>query len=421
MTETNHVKRTLLSAISLTLIASLSQAAPKEQTSAPAAAAQALRGSGVDQQHIDPAMRAQDDFFQYLNGKWLKAAEIPADKASWGAFEKLHDDTQPILRAIIEKSAGVPHQVAGSDAQRIGDFYASFMDEARLETLGMTPLQPTLAKIGALKDKAELPALFAELSFIGVNLPYDVGIDQDSRDSTKYAAIVSQGGLGLPDRDYYLKPDDAKLADALAKYGPHVERTLALAGDRNAAADARAIVAFETELARIQWTNVENRDPVKTYNKVAIAKMAAMAPGHDWQAFLSGLGVSGKVDYVIVSQPSYLKSLAGLLAKTPLETVQAYLRWHVLSDYSRLLSKAFVDERFGFYGTVLSGVTEQQPRWKRGVATVEGAVGESIGKLYVEENFPAERKARMEALVHNLLVAYRQSIDKLDWMSPATK
>ncbi len=420
MTETMRVKRTLLSAVTLTLIAGLAQAAPKEQTTAPAAA-QGPLNSGVDRQHIDPGVRAQDDFFKYLNGKWLKSAEIPADKASWGAFEKLHDDTQPVLRAIIENAAGQAHQAAGSDAQRIGDFYASFMDEPRLETLGVTPLAPTLAKIAALKDKAELPALFAELSFIGIGLPYDVGIDQDARDSTKYAALISQGGLGLPDRDYYLKPDDAKLADVLAKYGPHVERTLALAGDKNAAANARAIVAFETELARIQWTKVENRDPVKTYNKVEIAKMAGLAPGHDWQAFLAGMGVSDKVGYVIVSQPSYLQALTGLLAKTPLETLQAYLQWHVLSEYSRLLSKAFVDERFAFYGTVLSGVTEMQPRWKRGVATVESAVGESIGKLYVEQNFPAERKARMVALVGNLLAAYKQSIDKLDWMSPATR
>ncbi len=421
MTEMIRVKRTLLNAVCLSLIAGLSQAATLKEQNHSAGTAQHALASGVASQYIDPGVRVQDDFFTHLNGKWLKSVEIPADKSSWGSFAKLDDDTQPILLAIIENAAKDPHKVAGSNAQKIGDFYASFMDEPKLETLGMTPLQPTLAQVAAVKDKAELPALFAHLGTLGVNIPYDFGIHQDARDSTKYVADIGQGGLGLPDRDYYLKPEDAKLADVLAKYAGHVERTLALAGDQDAAAEAKAIVAFETDLARLQWTKVENRDPVKTYNKVALDQMAAMAPGHDWKAYLDGAGISGKVNYVIVSQPSYLKGFAELAAKTPLDTIKAYLRWHVISSYSNFLSKAFVDERFGFYGTTLTGVTQMQPRWKRGVATVENSLGESIGKLYVAQNFPAERKARMEAMVKNLLAAYKQSIDKLDWMSPATK
>ena len=207
-------------------------------------------GSGIAVEYIEPSVRVQDDFFTHLNGKWLKTTEIPADKASWGTFAKLDDDLRPQLRAIIEDAAKSPNQKAGSDAQRIGDFYASFMDEQKLETLGLTPLNAELARIAAIKDKAELPAMMAHLGQLGVRVPYDFGIHQDAKDSTKYVADIAQGGLGLPDRDYYLKADDAKLADALAKYQVHVEKMLALAGSKTAAADAKAIVAFETELAR---------------------------------------------------------------------------------------------------------------------------------------------------------------------------
>ncbi|MFL6710313.1 MAG: M13 family peptidase, partial [Massilia sp.] len=376
--------------------ASAGGAAPAKADVAKAAKTQAA--SGIETQYVDPAVRAQDDFFAHLNGKWLKDTAIPADKSSWGSFQKLDDDTQPQLRAIIEKAA-TGNAAAGTDAQRIGDFYASFMDEKKADALGLAPLNPELARIAALKDKAELPALLAHLGQLGVGVPYDFGIHQDAKDSTKYVADLSQGGLGLPDRDYYLKADDAKLADALAKYRVHVEKMLALAGDKDAAANAAKIVAFETEIAKVQWTKVQNRDPVKTYNKVELAKMAEVAPNYDWSAYLAAAGISQKVGYVIVSQPSYLKGFAELSAKTPLDVWKSYLQFHLISSYANFLSKPYVDERFAFYGTTLSGVTEMRPRWKRAVTTVEGSLGESLGKLYVEQYFPAERKARMEALV----------------------
>jgi putative endopeptidase len=416
-------KKYLLSAMTLSLIASLGHAA--EGGGAAAAKTSAAKNgqtlsSGIATQYIEPSVRAQDDFFEYLNGKWLKTTEIPADKSSWGAFHELQENTLPQLRGIIEKvAAGSPAK--GTDAQKIGDFYASFMDEARLEQLGITPLNGELAKIAALKDKSELPALLAHLGKIGVNVPYDFGIHQDNKDSTKYVADISQGGLGLPDRDYYLKADDAKLADAKAKYQAHVEKTLALAGDKNAAANAKAIVDFETEIARVQWTKVELRDPIKAYNKVNLADMSKVAPNYDWNSWLKATGIDGKAGYVIVSQPSYLKGFAELSNKTSLDTWKAYLSMHLVDSYSSFLSAAFVDERFDFYGKTLSGAKENQPRWKRGVGAVERSQGETLGKLYTEQYFPADRKARMEALVKNLLVAYKESIDKLDWMSPATK
>jgi predicted metalloendopeptidase len=419
------MKRHLLSAAALLLVASTASVAHAESASAKSAAKGASKApvlsAGIALEYVEPKVRAQDDFFEYLNGKWLKTVEIPADKSSWGAFHKLHDDTQPQLRAIIEQSAAIKGARAGSEEQLIGDFFASYMDEARLEQLGISPLNGELAKIAAIKDKSELPAVFAHMGKLGVNSPFGFYIHQDAKDSTRYVADLYQGGLGMPDRDYYLKQDDAKLADIRAKYQQHVEKMLALSGDQNAAANAKAVVELETELAKVQWTKVENRDPIKTYNKVEVAKLAEVAPGFAWDAWLAASGIAGRADYVIVSQPSYLKGMAEVLNRVPLETWKTYLRLHTVNGYASYLSKAFVDQRFAFFGTTLSGAPQLEPRWKRGVSTIEGALGDAVGKLYVKEHFPAERKARMEVLVKNLLEAYRQSIDTLDWMSPATK
>jgi putative endopeptidase len=411
------VKRYLLSALTLSLLSGFAAAGEAAGDAAPAGAKARALVSGIAIEYVDPSVRAQDDFFTHLNGKWLASTEIPADKTSWGSFAKLADDVQPQLRALIEAAASGP-RATGSDAQKIGDLYGSFMDEARIEALGLAPLQPELAKVAALQSKQEIPALIARFNQHGVGAPYDFGIHQDARDSTKYVVDIGQAGLGLPDRDYYLEEGKAEIR---AKYLKHVENMLALGGDANAAADARDIVALETELAKVQWSKVENRDPVKTYNKVELAKLAELAPGYDWNAYLDAARITGKVGYVIVSQPSYLKGFNEVLNRTPLATWKAYFQWHLLHSNAPYLSKAFVDENFAFYGATLSGVTAMRPRWKRGVALVEGALGESLGKLYVAQYFPPERKARMEALVKNLMTAYRQSIDKLDWMSPATK
>ncbi|MFL6672708.1 MAG: M13 family peptidase, partial [Massilia sp.] len=381
------MKKYLLSALTLALVASVANAESGKTAAKAAASAKSapVLLAGIATDFVEPAVRPQDNFFEYLNGKWLKTVEIPADKSSWGSFMQLRENTLPQLRAIIEQAANQQGKAAGTDAQRIGDFYASFMDEARLEQLGVAPLNAELAKIAAIKDKAELPALLAHLGQIGVNVPYDFGIHQDAKDSTKYVADIMQGGLGMPDRDYYLKADDAKLADARAKYQQHVEKTLALAGDKNAAANAKAIVDFETEIARVQWTKVENRDPVKTYNKVVLADMAKTAPGFDWKSWLDASGIGAKTTYVIVSQPSYLKGFAEVSNKTSLDTWKTYLTAHLVGAYANFLSKPFVDERFSFYGTTLSGVKEMEPRWKRGVATIQRSLGESVGKLYVEQ------------------------------------
>jgi len=399
------VNRHLLSTLALSIAAAFANAAEPI--------------SGIDTQYIDNSVRAQDDFFTHLNGQWLKTTEIPADKSRWGSFNKLADDTKPQLRGIIEdlqKQKGLK-----GDEQKIAALYTSYMYEAALEKAGIKPLAGELSRVRSLKDSKGLPALIAHFNKIGVAAPYGVFVSQDARNSTQYAAYMGQSGLGLPDRDYYLKKDDPKMAETLAKYEQHVAKILAMAGNKDSAAKAKDIVALETQLAEAQWTRVQMRDPVKRYNKVEIAKLDEMAPGFDWKAALGATGIASKTDTVVVSQPSYFAAFAKMANSVPVETWKSYFEWQLLRDASPYLTKEFNDTNFAFYGTVLSGVTEQEPRWKRGVDTVEGAIGEGLGKLYVAKYFPAERKARMDELVKNVLAAYKQSIDNLDWMSPETK
>ncbi|HEX8786577.1 MAG TPA: M13 family metallopeptidase [Telluria sp.] len=409
------MKRTLLSTLTLSMLAAFASAADNAHTGAATPAA-----SGIDTQYIDSSVRAQDDFFTYLNGKWLKTAEIPSDRSSSGTFMQLREDTVPQLRDLIEADQA-SHPKAGSEAQKIADLYTSFMNEKKLDALGDKPLAGELQRIRSLKDKKALPALVAHLSEIGVTTPYGIGVQQDAKESTKYAVYVRQSGLGMPDRDYYLKTDDPKMADTKAKYEQHVAKVLALAGDKNADAKAKQIVAFETELAQAQWTKVELRDPTKSYNKIEIAKLGELTPGYDWKAALAATGVGNKVDYVIVGQPSYLTGLNQILEKTDLDTLKDYFQWQLLRAYSPYLSQPFVDASFDFYGKTLTGVTENRPRWKRGVATVEGDLGFALGRQYVAKYFPPERKARMDEMVKNILAAYKESIDHLDWMGPETK
>ncbi len=391
--------------------------APPTQAAAPPAAPALV--SGIDLQYVDDSVRAQDDFYKHINGKWLATTEIPADKGRYGSFDKLIDDAQTQLRGIVEdlqKSA----DAQDPDQQKIADLYSTFMDEPALETLGLKPLDAEFARIDGLKDKKEIAGLIAHLNQIGVAAPYTPGVHQDAKDSTKYVFDLGQDGLGMPDRDYYLLNDD-KMKQARTQYGQHVEKMLTLAGDKAAAKDAKDIVALETELAKAQWTKVENRDPVKTYNKVEFAKLAALAPGYDWKAYLADAGVDGKTDYLVISQPSYISGFGKLLQKTPLPVWKAYFRWRLLSDFAPYLSKSFVDEHFAFYGTALRGIEQNKPRWKRGVDVVENSMGEGLGRLYVAKYFPPESKARMDQLVKNLLAAYKADIDTLDWMGPETK
>ncbi len=290
-----------------------------------------------------------------------------------------------------------------------------------VQAAGLGALKGELAGIDALKAKSQLPALFAHLDRIGVSTPYGISALPDARDSTKVAARVDQDGLGLPDRDYYLKDDDAQLREIRGRYLAAIEKLLTLAGQQDAAAQAKTILALETRMAKAQWTRTELRDPVKTYNKFALTQLDATTPGYPWQSYLADVGVTGKTDYLLIGEPSYFKAFGQLVQEEPLSVWQSYLRWHLIYEYAPYLSKDFVTANFDFFSTALRGTPTIRPRWKRGVTLVDGAVGEALGKLYVAKYFPPSTKARMDQLVDNLLAAYRQDVNALDWMGPATK
>jgi putative endopeptidase len=388
---------------------------------ADAPAAPPVLKSGIDLQYTDASVRAQDDFFQHQNGKWLAATAIPPDRPGWGTFIKLRDDVDAQLLALIEAAQKDPQRKQGSDAQKIGDFYTSFMDDKRRDELGYKPLAAELQRIRTVRDRRALPGLIAHLAQIGVAGPYAVSVGPDRHDSNSYAVTLSQNGLGMPDRDYYLAQNDAKLASVRQRYQAHIEKVLALGGAQQAAAGAQAVLMIETALAKAQWDKADLRDPLRQHQRVNIHSIATLAPGFDWYAALAAAGVAARTDTVILGQASYLAAFAELADKADLDAWKSYFEWQLLRSYSEFLSQDFVDARFAFYGSVLTDVPESRAKWKTGVAAVNHALGDLLGKQYVARYFPPERKARMEAMVANVLAAYRQSIDAQDWMSAATK
>ena len=375
--------------------------------------------AGLDPAGFDRGVRPQDDLFRHVNGTWLTRTEIPSDKASYGAFDILFDKAQADLRAIVEEAAKSTTRTPGSEAQKIGDFYESFMDEKRAEELGIAPLKAELDAIDAIESKSDVARHFARFFKLNLLNPIVGFVDGDAQEPGKDILYVYQGGLGLPDRDYYLKNDD-KLKEYREKYVGFVSSILGQTGDAAASRTARAIFVLETRLARAHWTNVENRDAVKTYNKVAVGDLAKQFPGFDWAAWSLELGISN-ASAIVVSQPSYLKALAATVNELPVDAWKPYLKTSLLNGFAPYLNKALVDAEFGFYNTTLRGVKDQQPRWKRGVNILNGNLGEILGKLYVDRHFKPEAKARMEGLVANLREAYRAGIDKLEWMGPETK
>ena len=393
-------------------------AACSKQESAPAQVeAPKPLASGVMVANNDKTVRAQDDLYRSINGQWLAKTEIPADRSNYGSFTMLADKSEADERAIIEESANAKANPPGSEAQKVGDLYASFMDEKRADELGVTPIAPLLAKVDAIKTKADLVKTFGELTPYGIGGPFGGFVNTDARKSDQYILYLFQGGLGLPERDYYLDP---KFKDKLAAYGPHIEKMLTLAKVADAKGKAAAIVKFETQLAKTHWTKEENRDDIKTYNKRSRAELAKEAPGFDWNLYFDTAGAT-MAQQVIVSQPSFFTAMAKAVDTTPIATWKAWLEWNLVNQYASILGKDLVDADFAFYGTALNGTPENRPRWKRGVATVEGSIGEAVGKIYVEQHFPPEAKARMDQLVKNLIEAYRQGIQGLEWMSPETK
>ena len=380
-----------------------------------------INNTGIALQNIDKSIRLQDNFYGYTNGLWLEKAVIPADKSSWGAFNELRESAVANLHSIISQLNQDKNIKEDTNKQKIIDLYSSYMDEATLNKLGVDTLTKKLELISNLKKQKQIAELMAQLSKIGVSGPFDFAIHQDAKDSTIMVADIVQTGLGLPDRDYYIKTDDKKLMAIRDKYLTYVQTMLELSGNKTASVDAKNILDLETKLAQIQWTNVENRDPVKTYNRVELNKLSKLAPDFAWNDYLTDTQLNGKVDYLVISQPTYIKKLNKIIKSTPISIWQAYFKWRLLNSYASYLSKPFVDTSFAFYGTTLRGVPQNQERWKRGIDVVEGSLGEALGQLYVARYFPPENKAKMEALVANLISAYKQSINSLDWMTPATK
>jgi predicted metalloendopeptidase len=388
-------------------------------TLAPRASAQGTaRALGIDTTNFDRSVRPQDDFFRFVNGGWLTRTAIPGDASSWGAFNELRETSRTALHGILEEAArgSAP---AGSEGRKVGDLYASYMDSARVESLGLAPLQGDLAAIGSLTSPAQLPATFARFARIGVQGPLAIGVGPDQKRSRVTIVTVSQSGLGLPDRDYYLL-QDAKMAATRDAYRGYITRLFTLANQPDPAGAASRILALETAIAGKQWDRARSRDRNATYNKMTVAELAALTPSYDWQSYLRAGGLGAATD-VVVRQPDYVRALDTLVAATPTSTWREYLTYRLLDAYTDELPAAFQQARFDFRGRTLSGQQMMSARWKRGVDEVEGILGEAAGKLYVERNFKPEAKARMDEMVRNLREAYRVGIDSLEWMSPATK
>jgi endothelin-converting enzyme/putative endopeptidase len=362
-------------------------------------------------------IRPQDDLFGHVNGTWYAETEIPSDRASWGPFVMLADAAEKHVREIIEDCAA--GRVEGEDAKKIGDLFASFMDEARVNELGSTPLEPTLAEVDALTDLAGIAAFLGTFERQGGGGLFGSYVDTDSRNSDRYLVHITQGGLGLPDESYYR---DEKFAEIREKYVDYLERLLELAGRPEPRAIAETVMALETRLAKGHWERAETRDVLKTYNLTTYDELRAMLPSFDLETYIRNLGGTEQtLAEVIVREPSYLTHLEEVLGETSIDQWRAYLSVRVVRSAAAYLSDEFVEANFDFYGRTLSGTPELRARWKRGVSLVEGGLGEAVGREYVARHFPPRSKEMMDELVANLLEAYRQSIAALDWMGEETK
>lgn len=374
--------------------------------------------SGINPATFDTSIRPQDDFFRFANGVWLKETEIPADKPIYGAFHMLADESEAAVKEILEQAAASPsHGVS----QQIGDLYASFLDEERINELGSAPIEHELRKIANLESIEDATHMLGEFERTGISGLFGFYVDNDPGNPERYLIHIYQGGLGLPDEAYYR---EEKHAENLEAYKPHVANMFQFAGWSADEADraALAVVAFETALAKVHWNQVDTRDAEKTYNLMNFAQLQNATPTFDWNQWLAGSGLAGKVlEELVVMTPSFFEGLAGVYNQADLEVVKTWLAWQVIHSAAPYLSENFVEERFAFYGTKLSGTPTNRARWKRAVTLVEGALGEAIGEIYVQKHFPPAAKDRMDEMVAYLIEAYEQSIKNLDWMTEETK
>jgi len=396
---------------------------PAEVPMAPAEAAEAapvpvppapkaeIGSFGFDTSGMDTTVLPGNNFYQFANGTWAKNTPIPPDRSNYGMFTMLDDLSKERTREIIEAQA--------SDAgSKIGAAYGSFMDEAAIEAKGLAPFEPWLNQVRGLSSRSDYEELLARAERMGIAGPFGMFVGVDDKQNTQYALTLFQGGIGMPDRDYYLS-DDPKIAETRAKYLQHLENVLTLAGEANAAARAKAILDFETKIAKVHWTQVESRDATKTYNKMTVAELEKSAPGFDFSQYLTGSGITDSS--IIVAQPSAIRGIAALVGKAPVSVLRDQLLIRSLDEYSAVLPSAFDKETFAFYGTALSGTPQQQDRWKRAVDFTTGALTDEVSKLYVAKYFPPATKAAADELVRNVVAAMGRRIDALTWMAPETK
>ncbi|NNU15087.1 M13 family metallopeptidase [Parvularcula sp. ZS-1/3] len=414
------LKTALGGALALTLAACAEQAGDSASSKPDMEKAEAsntpeLGTFGIETADMKPEVDPGDDFFEYVNGKWLDTFEIPAERSSYSSFTALFERSEERIRKIIEEAAETDAP-AGSVEQKIGDYYAAFMDTDAIEAAGLAPIQDELGLYRSAESHEDVALLMVKPD-LGTRTPFGVGVSIDAKQPDRYSVYIGQSGLSMPDREYYL---DEKFADKADAYKEYLVTILSAAGTENAEQAAADVFAFEMAIAEIHWTRAERRDRDKTYNKYTLAELEEMASGFPWQMMMSDLGIADQ-DYFVVSTPSAIEGAAEVFANTPVETLQNYMVASAVRSYASVLPKEIDDAVFAFFSTELSGVPEQRPRWKRGVSAVGGALGEAVGEVYVERYFPPESKAQMEELVANLRVAFSQRLDELDWMGEETK
>ncbi len=378
-----------------------------------------VRISGVELNNLDKSIRPGDNFYRYTNGGWLKNTVIPSDKTNVGSFTELRDKADSDVKAIIESLATKNNLVAGSDEQKVADLFRSYMDIKHRDTLGLSPIQPILTTISQIKSKQELAVLFAKYQTLGINNPLAFYIGVDNKDSSRYATHIWQSGLGLPDKDYYLK-EDTRFATFRAGYLEYIENMFSLAQLPDGKQAADTVMSIEKQLAKFHWSRVATRDSEKRYNKFATSELTSLTDAFDWSAYLTAQGV-GKQKDIIINQPDFIQGFGEVFAKTSVADWQTYLTFHTLSAFASYTTADLDQADFNFYAKQLSGQQSQKPLWKRGVAVVNSTLGEVIGKIYVAHHFAPEAKSRMITLVENLRDAYGESIDELTWMSSETK
>ena len=376
---------------------------------------------GIDPANFDRSVAPCDNFFQFADGGWMKANPIPAAYSTWGSFNVLQDRNQEVLHGILEQAEKDKSAKPGSNWQKIGDFYATCMAEDQIEAAGITPIQPEFDRIAAIHDVASLESEIVRLQSEGVSVLFGFGPQQDFKDSNREIASLRQGGLGLPERDYYLREDDRskQLRDA---YVQHVTNMFKLLGDEDAAAasEAKTVMDIETTLAKASMKRVDMRNPDNIYHMKTVAELRELAPNMSWENYFKEVGAP-EVANLNVAQPDFFKEVSSEIQSVSLANWKTYLRWHLIHSSAAELSKKFVDENFNFYGKTLTGAKELRPRWKRCVQATDGELGEALGQYYVERAFPPEAKAKSLALVRNLIATLREDLKTLDWMSPETR